>query len=70
MYTRRLDRYEFKELPATEGVLGIGLDNDSRGLRFVAPVSPGALTFTDGRIIVVGERVRRGRQKRADYILR
>jgi len=28
------------------------------------------VTFTDGRIIVVGERVRRGWQKRADYILR
>jgi type I restriction enzyme R subunit len=27
-------------------------------------------TFTDGRIIVAGTRVRRGQQKRADYILR
>ncbi|MYK31294.1 MAG: DEAD/DEAH box helicase [Boseongicola sp. SB0670_bin_30] len=27
-------------------------------------------TFTDGRILLVGERARRGRQKRADYILR
>jgi len=27
-------------------------------------------TFTDGRIIVTGTRVRRGQQKRADYILR
>jgi len=26
-------------------------------------------TFTDGRIIVIGDKVRRGRQKRADYIL-
>ena len=26
-------------------------------------------TFTDGRIIVVGDRVRRRRQKRADYLL-
>ncbi len=42
VYTRRLDRYEFKELPGTEGVLGAGPDNDGRGLTFVAPVSPGA----------------------------
>lgn len=27
-------------------------------------------TFTDGRIITVGDRVRRGKQKRADYLLR
>lgn len=27
-------------------------------------------TFTDGRIITAGERVRRGKQKRADYLLR
>ena len=27
-------------------------------------------TFTDGRIIVVGNRARRGKQKRADYLLR
>ena len=26
-------------------------------------------TFTDGRIIVIGDKVKRGRQKRADYIL-
>ena len=31
-----------KELPGTEGMLGGGLDNDSRGLMFVAPLSPGA----------------------------
>jgi serine/threonine-protein kinase len=42
VYTRQLDRYEFKELPGTEGVLGAGPDNDSRALTFVAPVSPGA----------------------------
>ena len=27
-------------------------------------------TFTDGRIIPIGERIRRGKQKRADYLLR
>jgi len=27
-------------------------------------------TFTDGRIIVVGSKIRRGKQKRADYLLR
>ena len=27
-------------------------------------------TFTDGRIIVVGGKIRRGKQKRADYLLR
>ena len=27
-------------------------------------------TFTDGRIIVVGNRIRRRKQKRADYLLR
>ena len=27
-------------------------------------------TFTDGRIIPVGNKVRRGKQKRADYLLR
>jgi len=27
-------------------------------------------TFTDGRVIFVGGRLRRGRKKRADYILR
>jgi len=27
-------------------------------------------TFTDGRIIVVGNKIRRGKQKRADYLLR
>ncbi|MBN2011959.1 DEAD/DEAH box helicase family protein [candidate division KSB1 bacterium] len=28
------------------------------------------VTFTDGRIIVLGNKIRRGKQKRADYILR
>ncbi len=27
-------------------------------------------TFTDGRIVIVGGRARRGKQKRADYVLR
>ena len=27
-------------------------------------------TFTDGRVIFVGSKAKRGRQKRADYILR
>ncbi|MGG6549117.1 UNVERIFIED_CONTAM: restriction endonuclease subunit R, partial [Prevotella sp. 15_C9] len=27
-------------------------------------------TFTDGRIVFVGGRARRGKQKRADYVLR
>ena len=27
-------------------------------------------TFTDGRIVFVGRKARRGRQKRADYLLR
>jgi hypothetical protein len=42
MYTRRLDRYEFNELPGTEGTIGFMLESDSRGLNFLAPVSPGA----------------------------
>jgi serine/threonine-protein kinase len=42
VYTRRLDRYEFKELPGTEGAFRIQPDRDSRGLKFVAPLSPGA----------------------------
>jgi tRNA A-37 threonylcarbamoyl transferase component Bud32 len=42
LYTRPLDRYEFKELPGTEGVLAFGPDDNGRSLTFVAPVSPGA----------------------------
>jgi serine/threonine-protein kinase len=42
VYTRRLDRYDFKELPGTEGVLGARPDSDSRNLIFIAPLSPGA----------------------------
>jgi len=42
VYTRRLDRYDFKELPGTEGVLAGLPESDSRNMVFVAPLSPGA----------------------------
>ncbi len=54
VYTRRMDRYEFKELPGTEGVLGLMLSRDSRELRFLAPVSPGAAQKRMARMPIDG----------------
>ena len=42
MYTRRLDRYEFKQLPGTEGMISGGPTRDGKSIEFVAPVAPGA----------------------------
>ena len=42
LYSRRLDRYEFKEIAGTEGATGFSVAALDRNLLFVAPVSPGA----------------------------
>jgi serine/threonine-protein kinase len=42
LYARPLTGYEFRALPGTEEALGFSTDLDSRGILFVAPVSPGA----------------------------
>ena len=42
VYARPLTGYEFRALPGTEEALGFSTDLDSRGILFVAPVSPGA----------------------------
>jgi serine/threonine-protein kinase len=39
IYTRRLDRFEFKELPGTEGTLGFSVATDDRSLLVLAPTS-------------------------------
>jgi serine/threonine-protein kinase len=39
IYTRRLDEYEFKSIPGTEGVQGAALSPDGRWVAFVATVS-------------------------------
>jgi hypothetical protein len=54
VYTRSLDRYEFKELPGTEGTLGFMLERDNRSLDFLAPVSAGALQIRMSRIPLDG----------------
>jgi serine/threonine-protein kinase len=54
VYTRRMDRYEFKELPGMEGVLGAGTDNSGRDLVFLAPISPGAPQKRLARIPIDG----------------
>jgi len=54
VYTRRMDRYEFKELPGMEGVLGAGPDNSGRDLVFLAPISPGASQKRLARIPIDG----------------
>jgi type I restriction enzyme R subunit len=44
-------------------LIGAGWDNDPHSFTEQK-------TFTDGRIVLVGEKVRRRPQKRADYLLR
>jgi serine/threonine-protein kinase len=54
VYTRRLDRYEFREVVGMEGVLGAGPDNSGRDLVFIAPISPGASQKRLARIPIDG----------------
>ena len=42
VYVRRLDGYEFKEVPGTEGTLQMGPDRAGRWLYFITPAAPGA----------------------------
>jgi len=42
IYIRSLDQYEFKEVPGTEGAVGIASDRRSRKLYFLVPAAPGA----------------------------
>jgi len=42
IYVRRLDGYEFKALPGTEGAEGLAFSRDGRMVGFNAPVLPGA----------------------------
>jgi len=54
LYARRLDGYEFKELPGTEGASNFTLEADGRSLLFLAPVAPGAPGFRWSRIPIDG----------------
>ena len=54
VYIRRLDRYEFKELAGTEGIVGSMTNRDNRSLNFLAPLSPGAPQIRIARIPIDG----------------
>jgi Tol biopolymer transport system component len=45
LYIRRLDSYDMKPLPGTEGVVGFSPSAEGRSTYFIAPVSRGAAQF-------------------------
>jgi len=50
IYVRRLDSYDMKPLPGTEGVTGFGMSRDGRSIFFTAPVSRGAAKLKLSRV--------------------
>jgi serine/threonine-protein kinase len=50
VYIRRLDSYDMKPLPGTEGVVGGFPSADGRSMFFIAPVSRGAAKFKLSRV--------------------